>query len=139
MQCYGIIILIVPLTFLSYGTRIIPDKIVYALSHIRQDSQVFNFYTDGCDDELFVDYGFCCEPGKLVTLAKFNFLKGVNDKTTIFFTLNEVVTAITSKLHIDNDPLEVASEFELRQNILGQPGFTLYSNGLDLDLQGTIG
>ena len=36
---------------------------VYAVNDIQKGDQVFNFYTEDGDDDIFVGYGFCSQPG----------------------------------------------------------------------------
>ena len=61
---------------------------------------------------------------------------GENEKSIIFISLAEVESIFASRLHFITDVDEVATSFELCYDVRGEPGFYLYENGIDQNLQG---
>ena len=110
---------------------------VFAVNDIRKGEQVFNFYTEDGDDDIFVGYGFCSKPGSFKSKDKNQGLfSGENEKSVIFISLAEVESIFASRLHFITDIEQVASTFDLCHDVRGEPGFYLYENGIDQNLQG---
>lgn len=55
----------------DHDSIIIPFKVVKAVEDIKPGSQIFNCYTNGPDDELFLDYGFCLGTGLFFYCSRF--------------------------------------------------------------------